>query len=206
MGKRSTRLGDLFLAERGHLLGDHGFEPDPGWVERTADGYAIYHYSRAERLPFIFGTGGGLRARKKVLTTDLTPEFHGCFEVHGFLEPDPQWLSAGPYFGDLGREMRDGYMGEVLLRASLPNSFGDVYVCDFAHNLECKHAQRRGRPVLELGYDCRTGHECVRACTHSYVPIAEYAGGHVAPLVAVVRRSRGIVIPRQLLATIDADD
>ena len=206
MGRRSTRLGDPFLAERGHLLSDHGFEPDPGQVERAADGVVFYHYTSQERLPFIFGTGGGLRARLKVVATDLTPDFENSCEVQGFLEPEPRWLSESPYFSDLGLQLHEVYIGEVLLRAELPASFRDLYVCDFAHNLECKHATRRGHAPLRLGYDCRTGHECVRAYTHSYLPMAEYDGGHVAPVVAALRPSRGIVIPRQLLSTIETDD
>ena len=85
--------------------------------------------------------------------------------------------------------------GDVLLRVELPATFPGLYVADFAHNLECAHLSRRGRASLGLGYDCTNGREATLAYLHSYVPLAEYQGGHVAPVVKVVRHGPGIAVP-----------
>ena len=194
------RPGERFLRQRGLLLGDWGFEADPGGVERTASGFAFYHYTRPGRQTAILGTDGGLRARLPTLASELTPELDGCYEVQGLLEPLPRWVTDSPYFGDLGMELVKAYVGDVLLRVEVPANFAGLYVWDYAHTLECKHVTRRGRPALGLGYDCRTGHEAVRASTHSYIPLAEYPGGHVAPVVAVLRRGAGLVIPGRFVS------
>lgn len=49
--------------------------------------------------------------------------------------------------------------------------------------------------VLALGYDCQTGHETTQAYVHSYVPSSQYVGGHIAPLVQVLRKGQGVAIP-----------
>ena len=186
------RLGDVFLQERGHLLSEHGFTDDPGWLERTNGAVVFYHYIRPEHQDAIMREGAGLYARIPLLTTDLTPEFDGWHEVQAFLEPRPQWLDVSSYFGDLGAEMRDARIGAALLRIELPEDSPGLHVCDFAHPLECKHATQRGSAPLNLGHDCRTGHNSVRAYMHSYVPLRQYNGGHVAPIVAAARRGEGI--------------
>ena len=38
---------EVFLRERGVLLGDHGFTPDPGRLETTDSTIVFYHYTRA---------------------------------------------------------------------------------------------------------------------------------------------------------------
>jgi hypothetical protein len=189
---------DLFLQQRGVLLGDHGFQADPGRVERTPDARIVfYHYSQAEALDRIFAPGGGLRARLPVADGSTTPRFAGYHLVEGLLEPLPRWLTASPYFGDLGLAMMRAYVGDVLLRIEVPDDFPDLYVADAAHNFECKHLDRRGRAALQLGYDCSTGHEVCTAEVNSYIPLTEYNGGHVAPNVKVLRRGEGIAIPRE---------
>ena len=49
---------------------------------------------------------------------------------------------------------------------------------------------------MNLGTDCRTGHETTQAYVHSYVPAADYVGGHVAPVVHAIRKGEGIAVPR----------
>jgi hypothetical protein len=64
-------------------------------------------------------------------------------------------------------------------------------VVDHAFMFECNHFTRRGSAPLNLGFDCRTGHEVVRAITHSYIPINEYVGGHVTPGIRVICKGEG---------------
>lgn len=145
----------------------------------------------------IFGTAGGLKsARPAFFATELTPEFEGLYIVEGFLDPKPHWLDDSPYFGgDAGRRWR-GYIGEVLLRVDLPRGFGGVWVADYGHPLEVKAVQQGNPSPLNLGYDCRTGHEANRAYANSLVPIETYTGGHLAPIVTVMRPGPGIAVPR----------
>ena len=78
----------------------------------------------------------------------------------------------------------------------LPPGFQGVWVADYGHPLEAKAVQQ-GKPApLDLGYDCRTGHEANRAYAHSLVPVETYAGGHLAPVVTVMRPGPGIAVPR----------
>ncbi len=194
-----ARLGDLFLDNWRELLGDHGFTPDPGKVERTANGVAFYHYTRPEHLNAILAPDSGLRARRPVVYSELSDEFTGGYLVEGLLEPLPRWVTATPYFRNLGLEMLQAYVGNLLLRVEVPSDFPGLYVADYAHCLECKHVERRGQPALGLCYDCTTGHECEKAYLHSYVPLAEYRGGHLAPIVKAVRRGPGIVVPSRFI-------
>lgn len=195
---RQERPGERFLRGRGELLGRCGFEDDPGRPERRADGgLTFWHYTRRNRLPLILGTAGGLKARKGAyFSTELTPEFEGLYTVEGFLEPKPCWLDDSPYFGGEGGRQWRGWIGEVLLRVDLPPGFRNVWVADHGHPLEVKAVQRGEPAPLGLGYDCRTGHEANRAYAHSLVPIETYRGGHLAPVVTVMRPGPGIAIPR----------
>src|SRR5690242_14031817 len=137
---------DIFLQERHVLLGDHGFDADPGRVERTPDSKLVfYHYSRTEGLDGICAPGGGLRARLPVADGAATPRFADHYLVEGLLEPLPLWLTRSPYFGDLGLEMMRHYVGNLLMRIAVPEDFPGLYVADAAHNLEFKHLARRGR-------------------------------------------------------------
>lgn len=194
------RLCEAFLNEPGNLLGDHGFTPDPGRVERTASGSIIlYHYSRQEHLKKILAPGGGLRALLPVVDSAERPRFKGLHLVEAFLEPLPNWVSACPYYGDLTQEMMRAYVGNVLLRIELPSDFPRLYVADYAHTLECKFLDKRGGRPLNLDYDCRTGREACTADANSYVPLLEYKGGHVAPNVKIVRSGEGIAVPSQFI-------
>ena len=188
------RVCETFLTSRWRFLADLGYRGDPARIEKSDTGNVVfYHYTHRHKLDEIMNSGG-LRARLPVLATDLTPEFEGCFFVEGLLVPDPKWLS-GSYFGDLPIEMVRQVVGDYLLRIEVRSDFPGLYVVDHAHGFECKHVTRRGRPALDLGYDCRTGHEVVRATVHSLVPVSDYRGGHVAPGIQAIRKDRGITIP-----------
>jgi len=195
-----VRPCDIFLKERGRFLSELGYESDLGRVEYGGEHIILYHYTRSDRIDKVFASGSGLRARLPVLTSELTPEFERCFYVEGLLEPFPQWFKDGPHFGNLPLEMVKKVVGRKLLRIKIPRDFPGIYVWDHAHGFECQHVYRRGKLALGLGYDCRTGHEINRAITHSYIPIKEYDGGHLAPGVRVVRGEEGIAIPNNHLS------
>ena len=197
-GKGEPRAGERFLSRRGELLGDLGFEDDPGRPHWRPDGgLTFWHYSRRSRLPLILGTAGGIKARRRAFfSTDLTPDFDEMYMVEGFLEPKPQWLDDSPYFGGEGGYRWRGWIGEALLRLDLPAGFQGVWVADYAHPMETKAVQNGRRAPLNLGYDRRTGHEANRAYAHSLAPITTYRGGHLAPVVTVMRPGPGIAVPR----------
>ncbi len=195
-----SELAERLLCERGLFLGRLGYLPDPGRVARRNNGsIVLYHYTRPERLDQILREGSGLWARLPVVNDGTQPEFDGCHLVEAFLEPLPRWVTTCPYFGDLALEMMRSYVGDLLLCIELPEDFPGLYVADYAHNLECKHVTRRGRAVLNLGYDCRTGHQVCRADVNSYVPLDVYEGGHIAPNVKIVRHSEGIAVPSEYI-------
>ena len=192
---------EVFLRERGVLLGDHGFTPDPGRLETTDSTIVFYHYTRAEKVETVLEAGSGLWARLRVLSEH--PDLAGLHLAEGLLEPLPKWMTDSPYFGDLGYEMLKKYVGDLLLRVEVPRDFPGLYVADYGHMLELKHLTRRGRLVLDLGYDTTTGHEVGRSGTNSYVPAAEYRGGHLAPEVKAARRGQGIVVPAEYIEVCD---
>jgi hypothetical protein len=193
----------VFLNNWRELLGDNGYTPDPGTVERTGDNVVLYHYTRPEHLEAIMAPGSGLRARIWMDASEISPELGEGNLAEGFLEPMPQWLTASPYFSDLGLEMARDYIGNLLLRIEVPIGYAGLYVADYAHTLECKHIDRRGFPALDLGYDCTNGQECSKAYLHSFVPLPEYRGGHVAPVVQMLRHGPGIAIPNRYITVAD---
>ncbi|GAC1642906.1 MAG: hypothetical protein NVS9B11_11840 [Candidatus Dormibacteraceae bacterium] len=191
----------MFLRSWRIRLGEHRFQTDPSNVERSADGGVVYYrYTHRGHLSDILAPTGGLYARLPVVGGEQSPEFEGRYITEGLLEPLPRWLGASPYFGDLGLDMLRKVAGDVLLRIELPVGFPGLYVADFAHTLECAHLQRHGRSALGLGYDCRNGVEATTAYLHSYVPIEDYEGGHVAPVVTIVRRGQGIAVPSHFVS------
>ena len=189
------------MRQRGVLLADHGFIPDPGRIELTDSTVVFYHYTRDERAERVLEAGGGLWARLPVVLAP--PGLEGCYLVEGLLQPLPLWMTGSPYFGDLGFEMLREFVGDLLLRVEVPRDFPGLYVADYAHALEGKHVSRRGRPALDLGYDTSTGREMVRSETNSYVPAAQYRGGHLAPSLKVTRRGEGLAVPAKYIAVSD---
>lgn len=196
-----VRLGDLFLTTWRERLSHYGYSADLGRVARVPGGVILYHYTRPEHLDAILHDG--LHARRPVVGAERSAEFCGRYQADGLLEPLPRWLGHSPYFGDLGLEMLRAVVGNLLLRIELPSDFPGLYVADFAHPLECLHSGRRGHAPLGLGYDCRTGHEAVLAYLRSYVPLAEYHGEHLAPVVHMVRLGPGRVIPGAAICVAD---
>lgn len=190
---------ESFLTNRGILLSDLGYKSDQGKLEQTPSSITFYHYTHREKLDDIWASGG-LWARLRVLPSELTPEFEDNYQIEGLLEPFPKWFCKGPYFGDLPLEMVKENIGDYLLRIEVPLDFLGLYIVDHAHTFECKHHNRRGASVLNLGYDCRTGHEVVRAFTHSYILASKYTGGHVAPGLQAIRKGEGIAIPKMYVS------
>ena len=187
----------MFLRERGVLLGDHGFTPDPGRLEVTDSTIVFYHYTREERVGKVLGAGSGLWARLPVISEH--PDLEGRHLAEGLLEPLPRWMTDSPYFGDLGFEMLKKYVGDLLLKIEVPQDFPGLYVADFGHMLELKHLSRRGCLVLHMGYDTTTGKEVVQSYTNSFVPAAKYRWGHLAAEVKATRRGQGIVVPAEYI-------
>ena len=112
-------------------------------------------------------------------------------------------MTDSPYFGDLGVEMLREYVGDILLRIEVPVDFPGLYVADYAHMLECKHIQRRGRPMIDLGYDCATGKEDTKSDANSYVPAIQYRGGHVAPEMKATRQGQGVTLAAKYISVSD---
>ena len=195
----NVRLVDRFLHERGQCLADAGFEGDPGQVEPGRSGFAFYHFTRRKHLHDILAEDSGLLAQQAVWCPEPPDELAGHYAVGGFLEPSPRWLDRSPYFQDLGRQMLREYVGGVLLRVSVPLDFAGLYVADFAHTLECKYHDRNGRLAMGLGYDVRTGREVTQAYVNSYIPLGEYGGGHVAPIVEATREGPGLAVPSRFI-------
>jgi hypothetical protein len=94
-GKR--RIGDLFLDHWRQLLGDHGFIPDPGEVERTASGGIVYYrYTHPEHLDAILAPDGGPYARLPVVQSERSAELAGGYITEGLLEPLPGGWATPP--------------------------------------------------------------------------------------------------------------
>ncbi len=195
----NDRLAEQFLHGRGERLVDAGFEPDPGQVESGPSGFVFYHFTREENLDDILAEGSGLNARLPVPCSEPPDELVGHYSVGGLLEPSPKWLDRSPYFRELGRQMLREYVGGVLLRVCVPADFVGLYVADFAHTLECKYHDRKGRLAMGLGYDLRTGREVTQAYVNSWIPLGEYVGGHVAPIVEATREGPGLVVPSRFI-------
>ena len=190
------RPGGIFRDRWGVSLSSRGFMADP-------DRVAFSHFARPEHLPAILAPADGLLARRPVVNDARAPAFLDTRLAEGFLRPHPRWLAGSRYFGDLGLELVRAYIGGVLLRTAVPADLPAPYVAEFAHALECKHATRRGRPTLGLGYDCANGREALQAYLHSYVPLADYRGTYLAPVVRATRRGPGIVVPSRFIRVAD---
>ena len=134
----TDRLCEAFLRQRGALLGSYGFQGDPTTAERNvAGGVVFYHYTHQDRLDKI-QEAGGLYARLPVVAAEHIPELAGRYLVEGLLQPLPAWSANSLYFGDHVLQMLRHYVGDILLRISLPPGFPGIYVVEMAHNLECK--------------------------------------------------------------------
>ena len=195
----NDRLAEQFLYGRGKRLVDAGFEQDPGQVESGPSGFVFYHFTREENLDGILAEDSGLLAQLPLPCPKPPDQLVGHYAVGGFLEPSPRWLDRSPYFQDFGRRMLREYVGGVLLRVCVPLDFVGLYVADFAHMLECKYHDRKGRFPLGLGYDCRNGREATQAYVNSWIPLGKYVGGHVAPIVEAAREGPGLAVPSRFI-------
>lgn len=70
---------------------------------------------------------------------------------------------------------------------------------DYAHVLECKYNKYRGTSPLGLGYDMSNGREASQAYVNSYVPAISYKCKHIAPVVQVICKGKGIAVPNEYL-------
>ncbi len=188
---------EVFLNKRGELLADHGYLPDPSRVRLVDGAIRFYHYARRDRVEKILAADGGLWARLRVVSD--WEDHAGLYLVEGLLDPLPLWMTDSPYFGNFGLFMLRQYVGDLLLEITVPCDFPGLYVVDDAHWAECKHILRRGRPVLNLGYDTTNGKEGCLADVNSYIPAANYQGGHVMPRMKATRRGPGIAIPPEYI-------
>jgi len=192
---RNMRPCERFLQERGGCLSEIGFIPDPGRPEQTCETIVFYHYTRHDRIDTILAPSSGLHARRPVDCPNLPVEFHNMYMVEGFLEPLPRWLKSSPYFGDIGMKETRKHVGDMLLRIELSKKdFANVYVVDYAHPLDCQFGTRECAG-LALGY--QNPAESYQGYVNSYISAQEYRGGHVAPVVHVLRKGQGIAVSEQ---------
>ena len=190
---------DIFLQQRCVLLGEYGYDADWSSIETTPDSWFVfYHYTREQNLSKVFDAGG-LYARLPVVSAEHIPQLKGHYLVEGLLQPLPGWMESSKYFGDLCLSMMRQYVGDLLLRITVPPDFPNIYVADMAHNFESKYWERHGETPLNLGYDCQTGHEVTLAEANSYIPLHEYKGGHILPNVKITRCGEGLVIPNRYI-------
>ena len=72
---------------------------------------------------------------------------------------------------------------------------------DFAFYLEYHHFVRKGTFPLGLCLNREyKSKEIVRAYINSFVPAEKYSGGHVAPVLNILRKDEGIAIPSRFLS------
>ncbi|MGM1047002.1 MAG: hypothetical protein ACQEXX_12760 [Bacillota bacterium] len=196
-----NRLGESFIDNEGLLLREFGFKSDKGTIELdSATFMTFYHYTHEDKLDQIFSPHSGLLARRPVTCPNVPERFKDCFLTEGFLERLPNWVTNCPYFSDLGYELMRKYIGNTLLEIKLPVGDFNIYIADYAHVLECKSADIRGKTELNLEYDCSSGIEVTQAYVNSYIPEKEYNSGHVAPIVQVLRKGEGIVVPSKYIS------
>jgi hypothetical protein len=199
------RRCEVFLQQRGALLGQHGYAADNTPVERTSRGIVFYHYTWSKRLAQITDEGSGLLAYQTIAArySPFASDLEGCRQVSGFLEPLPRWLTQCPYFGDFGMRHLQKCIGTLLLRIQVPPDFPGLYVRDYAFQMEELCFRQNGREPLGLGFNHKTWKDESHATLNSFVPLNDYRGGHVAPVLTVTREGEGIVIPRESISVCD---
>ncbi|ADK15308.1 hypothetical protein [Clostridium ljungdahlii] len=193
-------LGKEFLCKRELYLKDKGYKILPNQIKFHKNNIVFYHYTHSKFLHMIFSKNSGLYARRQVSCPNIPEEFNDCYLIEGFLDPLPKWLTEDYYFGNLGFEMVRRYIGNVLLRVELPMNFSGLYIADYAHILDCKHTNLRGTSPLDLGYDISNGHEATQAYVNSYIPVKKYEGKHMAPVIQIIRKEKGIAVPNKYLS------
>jgi len=199
----STASGGRFSLSSEKLLGEMGFQADPGQVIHEDGHLVFFHFTHRRHVDVILAPGSGLFARLQGPWVGLNAQESDPYICNGLLGLSPHWLDRSPYFGTLGQEMFRAYVGDVPMRIRVPVDFPNVWVSDWAHVLECKHFTRRGTAPLGLGYDCRTGRDSIAAMFRSRIPLSDYRGGHLAPVIEVVREGPGLVVPSKYLSLAD---
>lgn len=109
-------------------------------------------------------------------------------------------MTDNDYFGKLGMQLFNQYVGRVPLVVTIPTNFPNIWVADYAPAMECKYFARYGEMPLGLGYDCSSGHDAIHAMARSRIPMDQYQGGHIAPIVEVFASSSEIIIPSRHIA------
>lgn len=193
-----TRLGQRFLEQEGLRLGNY-VEVEEGAPELAGGMLTLYHYTHAGRLDSIFSPGGGLHAQRPVACPQVPVLYQDRYLVEGFLQPLPNWLTNCPYYGNLGYKLMRQYIGDVLLEVVLPVDEFLIAVADYAHILFCKQKETGESAGLPLEYDCRNGRESTQAYVNSYIPVKEFVGGHICPVVQVMRKGEGLAIPNRCI-------
>lgn len=168
---------------------------DPKYSSSPEGDFIFFHYTYASCLPSILHPKGGLHAFRPLSCPRLPSPLRGRYVVEGFLEPSPRWWTESPYFGDLGQALVKKYLGRICLKVQIPLSLAEVFIADFAHILEVKHANLRKKAPLSLGYDLTTGRDATQGFIRSFVPVKEYRSLHLCPVVQVCRKGAGQVIP-----------
>lgn len=199
-GDEYLRLGQTFIDNAKITLKEIKCFTDSDKIIINQHGeFTFYHYTHKDKVSLIMAEGSGLWARRKVACTNPPQELMDCFLIEGFLSPLPTWLSKSEYYGDLGIKLTNKYIGNVLLEVTIPLNNYFIYIGDYSHILECKLTD--GNETLGIGfdYDCSNGLECTQAYVNSYLHINEYKDQHHAPIVQVVRKGEGIVVPSHFI-------
>lgn len=195
------RKCEAFIQQKGLYLRELGYKTDKTKIECTSEGNLIfYHYTHKEHLRKIFTDDSGLYAYRPVACPKVPTYLQNHFLIEGFLSPLPYWFTNNEYYEDLGKELVQQFIGDIVLRVEVPQNFSSIYIADYAHILECKSLERNQALSLKLGYDCSSGREATQAYVNSYIPADEYRGGHIAPIVQLTRKNSGIVIPSKYIS------
>ncbi|MDY0943630.1 hypothetical protein [Priestia megaterium] len=195
------RKCESFIQQKGLYLGELGYKTDRTEIEYTNEGNLIfYHYTYKKHLRKIFKEDSGLYAYRPVTCPEVPTYLQNHFLIEGFLSPRPYWFTNNEYYEDLGKELVQQFIGDIVLRVEVPKSFSSIYIADYAHVLECKSLNRNQSLSLKLGYDCSSGREATQAYVNSYILADEYRGGHIAPVVQLTRKNSGIVIPSKYIS------
>ncbi|MFD3445962.1 hypothetical protein ACFDTO_15320 [Microbacteriaceae bacterium 4G12] len=193
------RKCEPFIQQTGIYLRSLGFKTDTAEIQYGSEGNLVfYHYTYKEHLNEIFKESGGLYAYRPVACPKVPPYLQNHFLTEGFLSPIPNWATNNEYFGDLGRELIEQFIGDTILRVEVPKTFSSIYIADYAHILECKSLNKSS--PLNLGYDCSSGTEVTQAYVNSYIPARNYKGGHIAPIVQLTRKNPGIIVPNKFIS------
>jgi hypothetical protein len=201
LGDELMRKCEPFIQQKGLYLGELSYKTDKTEVQYTDEGNLVfYHYTYKEHLNKIFKEDGGLYTYRSVACPKVPTYLQNHFLTEGFLSPIPNWFTNNEYYKNLGKELVQQFIGNIVLKIEVPKGFSSIYIADYAHVLECKSLNRNQCSSLKLGYDCSSGREVTQAYVNSYIPADVYKGGHIAPIVQITRENPGIVIPSKYIS------